>query len=412
MISSANTEPVLESARTQSMVESGRVKGQPVRIETHGQDARATTLKVCIIGLKCYDHLAEKPIPQYLGGIETQMAVLARGLRDEGCEVSLITFDHGQRDEEVFHGVKAIKSYAPAGGMRGVRGFTRAKSLWRAMRRADADIYLQMGAGSETGLVALGCHFKSSRARKFVFCLASDADCQGPLGAKKFSLEMGLYRYGIKRAGLIVSQTTKQKTNLEASLGLPSRIIPMAVATANAAGERRANHVLWVGRLMAEKRFEWLLEAARQCPELEFHVAGTPNSPSGYAAELMAAAAKIPNVKAHGRVSREQLDNLFQTCGLLCCTSMLEGFPTTFLEAWRCGLPVVTTFDPDNIVAREGLGRVVSTIDEVVTQLRELPKSADYARMSAAAKNFFTRNYSIETVSQQFRQAFEEVVKA
>jgi hypothetical protein len=54
----------------------------------------------------------------------------------------------------------------------------------------------------------------------------------------------------------------------------------------------------------------------------------------------------------------------------------------------------------------------VTTIDELVTQLRELPKSADYARMSAAAKNFFTRNYSIETVSQQFRQAFEAVVKA
>ena len=80
---------------------------------------------------------------------ETQMAVLARGLRNEGCEVSLITFDHGQADEEIFHGVKALKSYSPAGGTRGLRGFTRAKLLWRAMRRADADIYLQMGAGSE-----------------------------------------------------------------------------------------------------------------------------------------------------------------------------------------------------------------------------------------------------------------------
>jgi len=383
---------------------------EPIRAEMRKQDARAAALKVCIVGLKCYDHLAEKPIPQYLGGIETQMAVLARGLRNEGCEVSLITFDHGQPDEQMFHGVKALKSYPPMGGMRGLRGLTRAKLLWRAMRRADADIYLQMGAGSETGWVAMGCNFKSSRARKFVFCLASDVDCEGPIGAKKISLENGLYRYGIKRAGLIISQTTKQKTNLEASMGLKSRIIPMAVAASTATGERRAKHVLWVGRLMVEKRFEWLLEAARRCPELEFHVAGTPNSPSGYAAELMAAAAKIPNVKAHGRVSREQLDKLFQTSGQLCCTSMLEGFPTTFLEAWRCGLPVVTTFDPDNIVAREGLGRVVSTIDELVTQLREVPKSDDYARMTASAKKYFMANYSIETVSRQFRRAFEEVV--
>jgi hypothetical protein len=158
---------------------------EPARTVSHGQDARAATLKVCIVGLKCYDHLAEKPIPQYLGGIETQMAVLARGLCTEGCEVSLITFDHGQPDEEMFHGVKALKSYSPSSGIRGLRGFARAKLLWRAMRREDADIYLQMGAGSETGLVAMGCNFKSTRARKFVFCLASDVDCEGPIGAKK-----------------------------------------------------------------------------------------------------------------------------------------------------------------------------------------------------------------------------------
>jgi hypothetical protein len=41
-----------------------------------------------------------------------------------------------------------------------------------------------------------------------------------------------------------------------------------------------------------------------------------------------------------------------------------------------------------------------------------VPKSADYARMSAAAKNFFVANYSVETVSRQFRSAFEEVVRA
>jgi glycosyltransferase involved in cell wall biosynthesis len=380
-----------------------------VRIETHERDAHVTTLKVCIIGLKCFDHLAEKPIPQYLGGIETQLAVLAKGLRDEGCEVSLITFDHGQRDEEVFHGVKALKSYAPTGGVRGVRGFTRAKRLWSAMRRADADVYLQMGAGTETGLVALGCRFKSSRARRFVFCLASDGDCQGPLATGRSGLEGYLYRYGIKCADLIVSQTQKQKLNLERSLGLQSRIIPMAVPSMNDSRERNLRSVLWVGRLMPEKRFEWLLEAARQCPDIQFHVAGTPNQPSGYAAELMSAAAKLPNLRAHGKLSRTDLNNLFETSGLLCCTSMLEGFPTTFLEAWSCGLPVVTTFDPDGIVARQGLGQVVTTADELMAQLGALPNTDAYARMSRAAKSYFLENYSVETVSRQFRRAFEGV---
>jgi glycosyltransferase involved in cell wall biosynthesis len=368
-------------------------------------------LKVCIIGLKCYDHIAEKPVPQYLGGIETQLAVLAKGLRREGCEVSLITFDHGQRAAEIFDGVTVFKSYSPTGGIRGVRSFSRILSLRRAMKRADADIYLQMGAGGETGMAALGCKFKSDRARRFVFCLASDADCQGPLGAPRFGLENALYRYGIKSAGLLVAQTQTQQTNLEKAFGLKSGIIPMAVANMKDSGvERRAKSVLWVGRLMPEKRFEWLLEAARQCPDMEFHVAGTPNQPSGYAAQLLSTAASIPNVRAHGRLSREDLNKLFQSSGLLCCTSMLEGFPTTFLEAWSCGLPVVTTFDPDGIVARQGLGRVVNTVDELVSQLRSLPGTEVCSGMSQAVRSYFSENYSAETVSHRFRLAFEKVV--
>lgn len=412
MSQSLETAPNFQSARAQSASGTGI---SPVRSTTHGPDAHTTAkaaLKVCIIGLKCYDHIAEKPVPQYLGGIETQMAVLAKGLRHEGCEVSLITFDHGQADRETFDGVTVFKSYSPSGGVRFVRSFVRASRLFRAMREADADIYLQMGAGAETGFTSLGRRFSSSRARKFVFCLACDADCQGPLGSGRFGAETMLYKHGIKHADLIISQTQKQLRNLENSLGLKSRIIPMAVTSISDASARRPKSVLWVGRLMPEKRFEWLLEAARQCPDIEFNVAGTPNQPSGYAAELMNAAAKIPNVRTHGKLSRPDLNKLFETCGLLCCTSMLEGFPTTFLEAWSCGLPVVTTFDPDGIVARHGLGRVVATVDELISELRVLPSSEAYLGMSRTAKKFFAENYSVGTISRRFRLAFEEILAA
>ncbi len=406
MNQTVHTAPVLESARAQSVPRERT--GQEI-----GASAGAVSkgaLKVCIVGLKCYDHIAEKPVPQYLGGIETQLAVLAKGLKRDGCEVSLITFDHGQRDGEIFSGVTVFKSYSTTGGIRGVRSFSRVASLKQAMRRADADVYVQMGAGAETGMAALGCKFKSERARRFVFCLASDADCEGPLGAPKFGLENAFYRYGINSAALIISQTQKQQTHLEKSLSLKSSIIPMAVADMHDPSiERQANKVLWVGRLMLEKRFEWLLEAARQCPEMEFHVAGTPNQPSGYAAELLAAAAKIPNVRVQGRMSRADLNKLFQSSGLLCCTSMLEGFPTTFLEAWSSGLPVVTTFDPDGIVARQGLGRVVSTVEELVSQLRSLPKTEECSRMARAARDFYLENYSVETISARFHSAFEKL---
>ena len=224
--------------------------------------------RVCIIGLKCFDHIAEKPVPQYLGGIETQLPILAKGLRREGCQVSLITFDHGQADGQTFEGVRAFISYPPSGGVKVIRSFARAMKLWRAMRTADADIYLQMGAGSETGLTALGCKFVPRNA-KFVFCLASDGDCSGTLGNAR--LESAVYRYGIRHAGLVISQTLSQQKNLENALGLKSTVIPMAVAGTSGevpVRDAKAKSVLWLGRLMPEKRFEWLLDAAKRCPEM------------------------------------------------------------------------------------------------------------------------------------------------
>ena len=90
---------------------------------------------------------------------------------------------------------------------------------------------------------------------------------------------------------------------------------------------------------------------------------------------------------------------------------MLEGFPTTFLEAWSCGLPVVTTFDPDGIVARNCLGSVVKTQDELAARLTTLASDDETrGRMSRAAVSFFTENYSVETVSRQFRRAFAELL--
>src|ERR1051325_8218680 len=86
-------------------------------------------LKVCIVGLKCYDQMAGSSVLRYLGGIETQLVLLAKGLRDEGCEVSLITYDHGQKDDQVFEGVRVLKSYSPTGGIRRLRWFSRLAKL-------------------------------------------------------------------------------------------------------------------------------------------------------------------------------------------------------------------------------------------------------------------------------------------
>jgi glycosyltransferase involved in cell wall biosynthesis len=365
-------------------------------------------LKVCIIGLKCFDHLARKPVPRYIGGIETQLAVLAKGLHREGCDVSVVTFDNGEPQPQVFDGVKVIKSYKTSGGIRGLRWFGRAKSLCSAMRQADADIYLQMGAGDETAVTHRGRNFQSTSARKFVFCLASNSDCEGVYGTAPSSWQSRLYRYGVRRADLVVSQTEHQRAGLKKSLGIESVVVPMAVRApvpetiAHSAG----NEVIWIGRIAAEKRFDWLLEVARNCPELRFNVVGTPNSESGYATTLLAEANKRANVTVHGRVSSAELETIYTRTSVLCSTSLIEGFPTTFLEAWSRAIPVITTFDPDGVISRNGLGAVAKTAEEIAGLVRTVPKSPAYAAMAKAARDYYHRNHSVEAASKNFSDLF------
>ena len=367
--------------------------------------------KVCIIGLKCHDHLVGAEVPRYLGGIETQLATLAKGLVSHGCEVTVITYDHGQSDNELVEGVRLLTSHAPDAGVRLLRNIhPRATGILKSMKRARADIYLQMGAGIETGQTALGCRLLN---RPFVFCLASDADVGGHLTAGPLGLEGMAYRFGLRHASPIIAQTETQRQRLRTATGRESIVIPMAVRPP--AGQPVADaipHVLWVGRITPTKRLDWLIESARRCPQAVFDIVGTPNRQSGYAAGLMEEARLLPNVRVHGRAPASTLANLYACATVLACTSELEGFPTTFLEAWSLGLPVLTTFDPDGVVATHGLGEVAANLDDFTGKLRRLlaaPQSMD--TYAAAARAYYESHHSIAEVSRRFCQMFQETVE-
>jgi glycosyltransferase involved in cell wall biosynthesis len=370
-------------------------------------------LKVCIVGLKCHDHLTGVEVPRYLGGIETQLATLAKGLVREGCEVSVITFDHGQAEDERSDGVWMLKSHPPEGGIRFLRALhPRTSGLFRAMRRADAAVYLQMGAEIETGQTAFVC---SLLRRRFVFCLASDGDFGAHLHAGRWGLEGKGYRFGLRRADQIIAQTETQRRGLRLATGLDSSIIPMAImppsATVSASTGHRP-HVLWVGRIIASKRLDRLLEAARKCPDTVFDIVGTPNQESGHATALMREASQLSNVVVHGRVPASTLASLYAGASLLCCTSELEGFPTTFLEAWSCGVPVVTTFDPDGIVSANGLGQVSTNLEDLINTLHVLLADGKAREpLARAARQYYKEHHSIEGVCQRFKRMLEQTAR-
>lgn len=353
----------------------------------------------------------------HVGGVERQTSLMCRWLAARGHKVSLLTWDEGQPDETVIDGVRVIKMCRENAGLPGLRFFTpRWTSLIKAMKSADADVYYQNCAEYITGQVALWCRI---RRRGFVYSVASDPDCDQKLPAMNTLRERLLYRYGLRHANRIIVQTGHQQRMLQLGFKLDSVVLPMPCPGPTATEyhppqEPTAQNcqVLWVGRIARVKRLELLLEVAQALPNVTFHVAGMPYAGDSYSESVLNQARAFPNVTVHGMVPREQMPDLYGSVSMLCCTSLYEGFPNTFLEAWSHGLPVVSTVDPDSLIATRDLGCAAVDTSSLVSAIRKLAESPILWReQSANARQYYSENHAVDTVMRRFEQSFIEISK-
>ena len=327
-------------------------------------------LRLCFVALRAYGLLSARPDIRHQGGAERQQLLLARELVRLGHSVSFVTYDHGQPDGETVQGVRVFKAYRPERGIPILRFlYPRLARLWAAMARADADIYYQRGADAETGLVAFWCR---RQPRPFVFAAAHDSNFWADLRLLDTLHDRVLYRYGLRRADLILAQTTQQMALLREAFGLESELLrscsppPATPAERSASqGSQTAGRALWVGRLSPEKRPEWIVALARDLPEHQFDVVGHANARSAGAATIENELRSLPNVTWHGFVPPDRLDEMYSRAAVLVCTSESEGFPNVFLEAWGHAVPTLSTLDPDNLIATHGLGGVATTYEEL-----------------------------------------------
>ncbi len=361
---------------------------------------------ICFVAQQAYNVLVPNGSARHIGGAETQQVLLARGLAQRGWQVSMIVFDHGQPDGQVVDGIRLIKSVPRDGGVPVLRFFhPRLTGLWSAMRRADADIYYQRGAESETGLVAMWCR---RQRRKFVFALAGHHMLTRRSASRLTGWEALLSRYGMARADLILVQTAEQQALLHTRFALRSCILRNALAPAargnagSGPGPAERSGVLWVGRFDPIKRFDWCLDLAERLPDLPFVVVGMGNKRSAGAVAMQRRAAGLRNVSMAGYVPPDRMAAYYRSARALLCTSLSEGFPNTFLEAWSQGTPVVSTVDPDGIVKGHGLGFVARVLQELGDALRACHDSpAWWQEYSAKGLAYASRYHDVDVVVDQ-----------
>jgi glycosyltransferase involved in cell wall biosynthesis len=370
---------------------------------------------VCFVSLHNFATLVDDPEFGRIGGAEMQQAIVGRNLAKRGYKVSFVTFDHGQDDHLEIDGMRIIKAYDQNGGIPVLRfAHPRLTGLWHAMKRADADIYYQRAGSDETGIVAAFCRL---HRRMFVFAVASDGHCLARRPAWRARHEQVFYNYGLRRADLVIAQTMTQQELLRENYGIDSSVIrncaldhghrPDEVDSAEPASRTR---FLWVGSLAPVKRPDLLLDVAENSRDLEFDVVGGGDSESEYAQHILSRARSLPNVEMHGKVPHAQVCHFYQQSVALVCTSQIEGFPNVFVEAWSCGLPVVSTFDPDGVIVREELGAVAQDASGLASAMRCLRSSPDRWRgMSQRVRRYYLDHHTVEVAMAEFEQALAEV---
>jgi glycosyltransferase involved in cell wall biosynthesis len=245
-------------------------------------------------------------------------------------------------------------------------------SLWRALKKADADTYYVSCAGSIVGYVAAFC---SLHKRRFVFRVASDADCCPDRLLVSNTRDRWLYEWGIRKASCILVQTQHQKDLLKANYGLDSAIADMLVDIPDHPAPQTARDidVLWLANLRSVKRPEWVIALAKMLPQVSFVMAGGPYaSQHGLFETTKNEAAQLPNLRFLGSIPHRETGELFSRAKLFLNTSELEGFPNTYLQAWANGTPVVATFDPDELIQKKNLGTACSARDETASALKNL----------------------------------------
>lgn len=367
-------------------------------------------MNVCFVALKAAAALGAAEMEGHIGGAEVQQALLARALARRGHRVSFVVYAGGPQAPRELEGVRLIPAFGRREGIPGVRFlYPRWWKLDAAMRNADADVYVQRGAGVETGQAAACCR---RRGRAMVFAVGSDSDCVASLHYLRNARARRFYRYGLTRATQVVAQTQMQREALRSNFGVEATVIRSAAAPAPPRGPRqpgRRPRLLWIGRFSYEKRPEWLVELALLRPDWDFDVVGGANTRDEAGRAMLDRSRKLPNVRLHGAVALHDMPRFYAEADLVVCTSQWEGFPNTLLEGWTRGIPCISTVNPDGVIARHGLGAVASKpVDLAAAAASLLADDVAYEQASAACRRYVCEHHAMDAVVDAWERLLRE----
>ena len=264
--------------------------------------------------------------------------------------------------------------------------------------------------------------FARAARRRFIFSASSDGDFtrdRTMMSKVGGSLEEWptrvQYRVGLRCVHAVVAQTEQQAELARESF----RLAPDIIRSFSAPERSRASGgeaFLWVGSLTPVKDPLSFLTLAEQLPDVPFVMVGAPHPEQWHdlATTVRERAGKLANLELLSPRPRDELLDLYGRAVAIVNTSLFEGFPNTFLEAWARAVPALSfRIDPDGVISREGLGVAAGGSLELLTQsVNRYAAEPEVARAAGEiAYRYIVREHAPEVIGPQWVSLVERLLR-
>jgi glycosyltransferase involved in cell wall biosynthesis len=356
------------------------------------------TISVCFISFKAYP-IFNPSVEKVFGGAEVDLYLLATELaKDPQYEVSFIVGDYGQPDGEVREGVRLFKAVKSDRFM-----MLEGAKVWRAMKRADADIYMHEACSLVTALAAAFCRV---HGRKFVYRTASSREPDGRYFAEKQIRGLFVKR-AFRAADLFIVQNEQDAVNAVRTIGRQAMVIRNACRISST---RSANKdgILWVGRSLPVKRPELFLKLAQALPDKRF-VMICPEGVGDWNYEsLVQESQGLSNLTFIRRVPFQEIDRYFEQAAVFVNTSDSEGFPNTFVQACKSGTAIASLrVNPDGFLDAHRCGRCAEgDWERFCTMVRELAETETGRELGENGRAYIRQYHDLEAIIETYKRLF------
>lgn len=226
-------------------------------------------------------------------------------------------------------------------------------------------------------------------------------------------IKMGERAAATKADGLIVLSKSAQ-SYFEGAYGRTATFIPNGIEKkrprpANQIKDKwgldEGSYLLYLGRLVPEKRPEILIEAYKGLDtDKKLVIAGGGSDTSEYEAFLRETAQGDPRILFTGFVNGEPLEELYSNCYAYVLPSDVEGMPMSLLEAMAYGRCCVTSDIPEcaDVLAGNGVTFEKGSAGSLKSALQLLLADSERtAALGAAAKSHVEKTYNWDSVVER-----------